>query len=259
MNSYLTAPILHCLQNLFHHVCVAETEKKSDVCARRGFSSSFEMNLRLLSDVIVLKCERCGDSFEICSKFYLRLSIFYFKSFSFFILKAALLALYYEETVHWKPKFLSLRKNKAGHDFIQTLNVIFTELVDRGQHSTYAMKIAMVKPHLLLARTKDSKDGSIGKTLSRRMDQWLNGHFESLFNEAKALQLRQKKTMTKHIHDTFKEFDQHMTSGKISNALRCLDETQKGQVLALISLKEKAFIRYYSTNTQSHLNSRRIT
>ena len=63
--------------------------------------------------------------------------------------KAALLALYYGETVHWKPKLLSLRKNKAGHDFIQTLNVIFTELVDRGQHSTYAMKIAMVMPHLL--------------------------------------------------------------------------------------------------------------
>ena len=32
------------------------------------------------------------------------------------------------------------------------------------------------------------------------------------------------------------EFDQQMTSGKISNALRCLDETQRGQVLALNDL-----------------------
>ena len=150
--------------------------------------------------------------------------------------KAALLAIYYEEIVQWKPEFLSLRKNKAGHNFIQTLNVIFTALVDRGQHSTSAMKTAMVMPHPLLARTKDANDGSIGQTLSRRLDQWLNGQFESLVNEAKALQLRQKKTMTKHKHDTFKEFDQQMTSGKISNALRYLDETEKGQVLALNDL-----------------------
>ena len=88
-------------------------------------------------------------------------------------------------------------------------------------------------PHLLLARTKDASDGSIGKTLNRRMDQGLNGQIENLFNEAKALQLRQKKTTTKHKHDTFKDFDQQMTTGKFSNALRCLDETQKGQVLAL--------------------------
>ena len=39
---------------------------------------------------------------------------------------AALLASYYEEYVCSNPKFQSLRKNKASHHFIQTLNVIFT-------------------------------------------------------------------------------------------------------------------------------------
>ena len=84
--------------------------------------------------------------------------------------------------------------------------------------------------HLLLARTKDASDGSIDKSLSRRMDQLLNSQFENLFNEAKALKILQKKTTTKHKHDTFKEFDQQMTSIKLSNALRGLDEKQKGQV-----------------------------
>ena len=101
------------------------------------------------------------------------------------------------------------------------------------------MKTVMVRADLLLALTKDANDESIGKTLSGRTDQWFNGQFESLFNEAKSLQLHQKKTMTKHKHDTFKELSQQMTSGKISNVLRCLEETQLEQVLALNDLTKR--------------------
>ena len=57
----------------------------------------------------------------------------------------------------------------------------------------------------------------------RRLEMWLNGQFDGLFHEAKALQLRLKRSQTKQ-RDVFKEFDHHVTSGKISNALRCLEE-----------------------------------
>ena len=46
-----------------------------------------------------------------------------------------------------------------------------------------------------------------------------------------------RKKQRQNKHDTIKEFDQQMTTGKISNALRCQDETQKGQVLALNDIR----------------------
>ena len=98
------------------------------------------------------------------------------------------------------------------------------------------MQTAMLMPHLLLARTNNTNDETNSETLSRRLDQWLNGQFD--INEVKALQLCQKKTMTKQKHDTFKEFDQEMTSDKISNVFRCLDETQNGQLFALNDITE---------------------
>ena len=57
--------------------------------------------------------------------------------------------------------------------------------------------------------------------------------FEALFNEAKALQLRIPKVRKTQNPGEMKSFDIQMSSGKISNALRCLDESQKGNVLSL--------------------------
>ena len=121
--------------------------------------------------------------------------------------KAQLLASYYDEVVHWKPRFFSLRKNKVGHNFVKTLSVIITAFVDKTEFSFIALKAAMVMPHLVLTRPKDETDGSLSKTLTRRMDQWLNAEFGELFQEAKALQQRQKKTLGKHNRDVFEEFD----------------------------------------------------
>ena len=85
----------------------------------------------------------------------------------------------------------------------------------------------MVVPHLLPARTKENRETSTGKTIQRRMEAWLSCEFEALFNEAKTLQLRIPK-----VRKTQKSFDIQMSSGKISNTLRCLDESQKGNVLS---------------------------
>ena len=72
----------------------------------------------------------------------------------------------------------------------------------------------MVMPHLILARTKSSNDGSINKTVSRRLDQWIKGEYEELYTEAKALQDRLTKTRAKRAYNELKEFDQNMTEGK---------------------------------------------
>ena len=52
------------------------------------------------------------------------------------------------------------------------------------------------------------------QTLTRRLEMWQNGQFEDLFDEAKALQLRLKRSQTKQ-RDIFREFVHHVTSGKI--------------------------------------------
>ena len=61
---------------------------------------------------------------------------------------------------------------------------------------------------------------------------WVNGQFDDLFHEAKALQLRFKRSQTKQ-KDVYKEFDHHVTSGKCSNALRRLEEDRQFHVLLL--------------------------
>ena len=86
-------------------------------------------------------------------------------------------------------------------------------------------------PHLILARTKTDTDTSNNKTITRKLNSWLQGDIKSQFSEAKALQTRLPKGRAK-TRDAFREFDSHMSSGKISNALRCLDDQQKGNVLS---------------------------
>ena len=100
-------------------------------------------------------------------------------------------------------------------------------LHDQQKKAEIALIATMVMPHLILARSKDGNDGSITKTIGRRLDQWLNGNFMDLFLEAKALQERLPKKSKKD-HDEYKEFDKYMTTGRISSAIRCLSEDVKG-------------------------------
>ena len=65
------------------------------------------------------------------------------------------------------------------------------------------------------------------------MEAWISCEFEALFNETKALQLRITKVRKTQNPDEMKSFDIHMSCGKFSNALRCLNESQKGNVLSL--------------------------
>ena len=139
----------------------------------------------------------------------------------------------YSEIVYWKPQFVTLSKNKTGHCFIESLSIIFDEVAEKSRNPNVALYFAMVMPHLVLARRKEKRETFIGKTIHRRMEAWLSCEFEALFNEAKALQLRIPKVRKTQNRDEMKSFDTQMSSGKISNALRCLDESQKGNVLSL--------------------------
>ena len=139
----------------------------------------------------------------------------------------------FSEKIHWKPQFVFLSENKTGHCFIKNLSIIFNEVAEKTRSSNMALYYVMVMPHLVLARTKENRETSIGKTIQRGLEAWLSCEFEALFNEANALQLRIPKVRKTQNPDAIKSFDIQMSSGKISNALRCLDESQKGNVLSL--------------------------
>ena len=65
------------------------------------------------------------------------------------------------------------------------------------------MNCAMVMPHLILARTGTEDDASNGKTISRRLDQWINLDIGSVFLEAELNQERKSKTKTKGSVDDY--------------------------------------------------------
>ena len=138
----------------------------------------------------------------------------------------------YNEAAHWKPRFFTVSKNKTGHLFVETLSVIFNQVAMGGPNAKVALTAAMSMPHQTLARTKTDIDTSNNKTITWRPNSWLQGDIKSLFSEAKALQTRLPKGRAK-TRDEFRKFDSHMSSGKTSKALRCLDDQQKGNVLSV--------------------------
>ena len=113
------------------------------------------------------------------------------------------------------------------------MNILFEQVAEKKSNEETALYASMLMPHLVLARTRTDREQSIGKTLERRLHAWLRCDFEALFTEAKALQQRAPTRTKKDEVNDFKQFDFQMTAGKISNALRSLDDSQKGTVLSL--------------------------
>ncbi|XP_063713736.1 deoxynucleoside kinase-like [Symsagittifera roscoffensis] len=90
----------------------------------------------------------------------------------------------------------------------------------------------MVFPHLLLCKTKSEIDGSLSKTIARRLKQWQDGDLDGLYNEGKALQMRLLKGSRRKIETEAQQFNKLMNTGKISSAIAKLTDTSKG-VLSL--------------------------
>ena len=95
----------------------------------------------------------------------------------------------YTEMVHWKRVFMILSKKKVGYNFIETLNRTLNSLIENNKN-TFAMHAAMIFPQLLLCKKKSENDGSLSKTIARRLKQWQNGDLDGLYSERKALQMR---------------------------------------------------------------------
>ena len=77
----------------------------------------------------------------------------------------------------------------------------------------------------------EQDDGLNIKTIKRRLRAWLSCNFSELFYEAKAIQMIMNSRNKKQ-HSDLKMFNDFMSRGKISNAIRVLSDEHKGGVLA---------------------------
>ena len=94
------------------------------------------------------------------------------------------------------------------------------------------MHAAMIFPHLLLCKIKSENDGSLSKTIARRLKQWQDGDLDGLYNEWKALQMPLTKGSRRKTETEAQQINKLMKTGKISSAIAKLTDTSKA-VLAL--------------------------
>ena len=94
------------------------------------------------------------------------------------------------------------------------------------------MHAAMIFSHLLLDKTKSENDGSLSKTIARRLKQWEDGDLDGLNNEGKALQMRLLIGSRRKTETEAQQFNKLMITGKISSVIAKLTDTSKG-VLSL--------------------------
>ena len=135
----------------------------------------------------------------------------------------------YREVVTWKPLFFTLGKNKTGEQFAEALHSVFSRIAVNTDKSDIFLTLCMILPHLTLSRTKNTDDGSNNKTIKRRLQAWYSCNFSELFCEAKAIQMRMN-SRNKQQHSDLKMFNDFMSRGNISNAIRVFSDEHKGGV-----------------------------
>ena len=127
----------------------------------------------------------------------------------------------YEEIVHWKPIFFNFFENKTGELSMKCLETTLQPLAENTNHHEMSMKAAKVLLRLILARTTDRRDGSVNKLQRKRLQLWINGDFNKIFEESYALQKR-IRTKQKLPFDEAKDFNRQMNSRKVANTMRTL-------------------------------------
>ena len=137
----------------------------------------------------------------------------------------------YREVVTWKTSLFMLCKNKTGELFGEALHSVLSPIAVNTDRSDISLTLCMTLPHLSLSRTKNTDDGSNDKSNKRRLRAWHSCNFSELFCEAKGIQMRMNSRNKKQ-HSDLKMFNDFMSRGKISNAIRVLSDGQKGGVLA---------------------------
>ena len=141
----------------------------------------------------------------------------------------------YREIFTWKPSVFTLSKTKTGEQCAKALHSVLSPIAVNTDRSDISLSLCMILPHVSLSLTKITDDGLNNMTIKRRLRAWHSCKVSELFCEAKAIQMRMNSRKKKQ-HSDLKMFNNFMSCGKISNAIRVLLDEHKGGVLASTDL-----------------------
>ena len=139
----------------------------------------------------------------------------------------------FEEIVTWKRNIFLVPYGKIGRRFILELARFYQAFADATVLESIAMKICVILPHLLLQKPhQKSRAKEHNSHLSRRMSLWENGQLEDLVNEGRCIQQRINLITRETSVNKNKMFDQLMSHGRTSAALKLLSSNNRGCLLS---------------------------
>ena len=141
----------------------------------------------------------------------------------------------YDEIVFYRKKHFKVPSGKCGKQFIEELTFWIRQLNRNTKLNKIAMKVFMVLPTILLQKpSSKSKAKQHTEALERRLNQWRAGQIDSIMREMRMIQSRFKSsTRSNQTETTSKRFAKLMMEGKVSAAMKLLDNTSSSGVLNL--------------------------
>ena len=138
----------------------------------------------------------------------------------------------YEEIITWRKNLFLLPSGQHGRRMIKLLSEWLALYNNDTSFQGIALKVFMVLPALMLQKpSAKSKARDHTKALSHRLDLWQEGNLLDLLREGKIIQGKLASTKRRTTEDVTRIFSKLMLLGKVSDALKYLDESSQNGVL----------------------------
>ena len=140
----------------------------------------------------------------------------------------------YDDTVKWKKNLFMLPSGQSGKTLIKLLTEWINHFNVGDTFQGIALKVVMILPNLLMQKpSAKSKAKEHSKLLEERIRLWNSGEISELFDDGNAIQKRLSKSKRNLSRDVERTFTKLMLEGKVSSALKYLDENAENAVLPL--------------------------
>ena len=137
----------------------------------------------------------------------------------------------FEVVVHWRCNNFLVPSGKAGNNFVLELARLYQAYADNSALHSIALTTCCVFQVLLLQKPHaKSKSRDYVHCLEHRLDLWYRGDITALVKEGKCIQDHLHSTTQKgpKSNNVARNFDQLMSSGRVTAALKFLSTDARG-------------------------------
>ena len=138
----------------------------------------------------------------------------------------------YENIITWKKNLFKVPTGSAGKNYIKLLTAWITKFNKGTSFQGLVMKVVMILPNLIHQKpsaTSESKDHT--KALVHRLQKWNDGMIKELWDENQIIQKKLTSKPPRSSDDISRVFSKLMFEGKVTQALKFLDESANNLVL----------------------------